>query len=102
MAGNGQRLDGVQHVSAVDQRVFRLQQVGEPVELLEAGVGVVGCPHEPAIRPPGGSPGYRSSTAASAPPSSPRMEPICATEPGRRARSQTSTPTPMSSQASAT
>ena len=33
--------DGVQHFSAVHQRIFGLQQVGEPVELLEAGVRVM-------------------------------------------------------------
>ena len=32
--------DGVQHLSAVHQRVSRLQQVGETVELLEPGAGV--------------------------------------------------------------
>jgi len=33
--------DGVQHLSAVHQRVFRLQEVSETVELLEPGVGVM-------------------------------------------------------------
>ena len=33
--------DGVQHLSAVHQRVFRLQQISETVELLEPGVGVM-------------------------------------------------------------
>src|SRR6516225_5677369 len=33
--------DGVQHLSAVYQRVLGLERVGEPVELLEPGVGVV-------------------------------------------------------------
>jgi len=31
----------VQHLSAVHQRVFRLQQVGQAVELLEPGIGVM-------------------------------------------------------------
>jgi hypothetical protein len=33
--------DGVQHLSAVHQRILRLERVGEPVELLEPGIGVV-------------------------------------------------------------
>jgi N-acyl-D-amino-acid deacylase len=45
---------------------------------------------------------YRSSIAASVPPSSPRMEPICATESGRRAHSQASTAKPITSQTTAT
>src|SRR6266516_5279119 len=49
-----------------------------------------------------GSAGHRSSIAASVPPSSPRIEPICATESGRCARSQASTMTPTTSQAAAT
>ena len=35
------RSDSVQHLSAVHQRVFRLQQVGQAVELLEPGIGVM-------------------------------------------------------------
>ena len=31
----------MQYLSSVDQWVFRLQQVGESVELLEAGIGVM-------------------------------------------------------------
>jgi len=33
--------DGVQHLSAGDQRVFGLQEVRETVELLETGIGVM-------------------------------------------------------------
>src|SRR5215471_14367749 len=33
--------DRVQHLSAVHQRILRLERVGEPVELLEPGIGVV-------------------------------------------------------------
>ena len=40
--GRGSRWpDGVQHLSAVDQRVFGLQEVRETVELLETGIGVM-------------------------------------------------------------
>jgi hypothetical protein len=35
------RSDGVQHLSAVHQRILRLERVGQPVELLEPGIGVV-------------------------------------------------------------
>ena len=35
------RSDGVQHLSAVHQRILRLKRAGEPVELLEPGIGVV-------------------------------------------------------------
>ena len=35
------RSDSVQHHSAVHQRILRLERVGEPVELLEPGIGVV-------------------------------------------------------------
>jgi hypothetical protein len=35
------RSDGVQHLSAVHQRVLGLERVGEPVELLEPRIGVV-------------------------------------------------------------
>src|SRR5262249_10495280 len=35
------RSDGVQHLSAVHQRILRLERVGEPVELPEPGIGVV-------------------------------------------------------------
>ena len=33
--------DGVQHLSAVHQRILRLERAGEPVELLEPGIGVM-------------------------------------------------------------
>jgi len=33
--------DGVQHLSAVHQRILGLERVGEPVELLGPGIGVV-------------------------------------------------------------
>src|SRR6185437_8426490 len=33
--------DGVKYLPAVDQRVLGLKRVGEPVELLEPGIGVV-------------------------------------------------------------
>ncbi len=33
--------DGVQHLSAVHQRILRLERVGEPVELLEPWIGVM-------------------------------------------------------------
>jgi len=33
--------DGVQHLSAVHQRILRLERVGETVELLEPGIGIV-------------------------------------------------------------
>ncbi len=33
--------DGVKHLPAVHQRVLGLKRVGEPVELLEPGIGVV-------------------------------------------------------------
>ncbi len=42
--GSGRRCrgsDGVEYLSAVHQRVFWLQQVGQAVELLEPGVGVM-------------------------------------------------------------
>jgi hypothetical protein len=35
------RSDSVQHLSAVHRRSLRLECVGEPVELLEPGIGVV-------------------------------------------------------------
>jgi len=31
----------MQYLTAVDQRVLRLQEISQPVELLESGIGVV-------------------------------------------------------------
>jgi hypothetical protein len=35
------RSDRVQHLSAVHQRILRLERVGEPIELLEPGISIV-------------------------------------------------------------